>query len=76
MIEHEPSEGGRGLGSAMALLWVVTARNAVKSILMVIHDGLHVLMAGVDPRFLQCRDGARRSFTDQAGIACTKREAP
>ena len=24
----------------------------------------------------ECRDGARRVFTDQAGIACTKREAP
>ena len=23
---------------------------------------------------MQCRDGARRVFTDQAGIACTKRE--
>ena len=25
---------------------------------------------------LLCRDGARRVFTDQANIACTKREAP
>ena len=25
---------------------------------------------------LQCRDGARRVFTDQADIARTKREAP
>ena len=25
---------------------------------------------------LQYRDGARRVFTDQAGIICTKREAP
>ena len=25
---------------------------------------------------LQCRDGARRVFTGQADIACTKREAP
>ena len=25
---------------------------------------------------LQCRDGARQLFIDQAGIACTKREAP
>ena len=25
---------------------------------------------------LPCRDGARRVFTDQADIACTKREAP
>ena len=25
---------------------------------------------------LQCWDGARRDFTDQADIACTKREAP
>ena len=25
---------------------------------------------------LLCRDGARRVFTDQTGIACTKREAP
>ena len=24
----------------------------------------------------RCRDGARRVFTDQADIACTKREAP
>ena len=28
-----------------------------------------------DPR-IQCRDGARRVFTNQTGIACTKREVP
>ena len=27
----------------------------------------------IDPRILQCRDGARRVFTDQANFACTKR---
>ena len=30
----------------------------------------------VDPPIPQYRDGARRIFTDQADIACTKREAP
>ena len=29
----------------------------------------------IDPRTL-CREGARRVFTNQADIACTKREAP
>ena len=30
----------------------------------------------IDHAFLQCRDGARRVCTGQAGIACTKCEAP
>ena len=31
----------------------------------------------IDPRIpAQCRDGVRRVSTDQADIACTKREAP
>ena len=32
----------------------------------------------IDPRIpiIQYRDGARRVFTDQADIACTKREIP
>ena len=45
------------------------------------HNRSHVT---IDPRTptmlilapLQCRDGARRVFTDQAGVACAKREAP
>ena len=28
------------------------------------------------PRISLCRDGVRRVFTNEAGIACTKREAP
>ena len=30
----------------------------------------------IDPRIPFCRDGARRVFTDQEDIVCTKREAP
>ena len=32
----------------------------------------------INPRIptVQCRDGARRVFTNQADIACPKREAP
>ena len=30
----------------------------------------------IDPRIRSIRDGARRVFTNQSDIACTKREAP
>ena len=38
---------------------------------------MHGSRMTIDPRIpLQCRDDACRVFTDQADIACTKRETP
>ena len=43
--------------------------------------GVLIIMHGrsrmnIDLASLQCRDGARRVFTDEADIACTESEAP
>ena len=47
---------------------------------MEVRSGVLIVMHGVVVRpqtlaSLQCRDGARRVFIDQAEIACTKRES-
>ena len=48
----------------------------VYSMFMHGHSGMPYDIVVQTLAFLQSRDGACRAFTDQADIACTKREAP
>ena len=70
-IEDGPSRehyGSVGEGSSPS-----SSGRGRRGVLIVSHDRSRMT---IDPCILQCRDGARRVFTDQADIACNKREAP
>ena len=62
-VQTRPAIGGRGGGRTRYINACGRSR-------------MTIVVCGVTLASLQCRDGACRVLTDEADIACTKREAP